>query len=258
MIPLTKLKLTALLFWVTIIAGIFISGIMPASANIVILSTRVIYPEAAREVNIRIENKGDLPSLIQTWIDEGDASAPVNTLEVPFVLMPPVSRIDGHKGQTLRLAYTGKALPKDKESVFWLNVLDIPPKNSAAAVTNTLQMAIRSRIKIFFRPAGLSAQGALTAAKDLRWSSLKTAYGTELAAVNTSPYHINVSSVTLENKGKKTVTSEGIMIPPGATHKFPMKTAQPMSEKGKITYQIINDFGGMSEFQVQDNARQTL
>lgn len=31
-------------------------------------------------------------------------------------------------GQTIRIVYTGESLPQDRESLFYLNVLDIPAK----------------------------------------------------------------------------------------------------------------------------------
>lgn len=37
-------------------------------------------------------------------------------------------------------------LPVDRESVFWLNVKEIPKKS---AEENVLQIAVRSRIKLF-------------------------------------------------------------------------------------------------------------
>ncbi|PJI52023.1 molecular chaperone EcpD, partial [Methylobacterium radiotolerans] len=52
--------------------------------------------------------------------------------------------------------HTGEPMPQDKESVFWLNVLEIPPKDKANQ--NLLQMAFRSRIKLFYRPAGLKGK----------------------------------------------------------------------------------------------------
>jgi P pilus assembly chaperone PapD len=42
------------------------------------------------------------------------------------------------------------ALPQDKESLFWLNIKAIP---SASQVDNTLQIAIKTRIKLIYRPA---------------------------------------------------------------------------------------------------------
>lgn len=231
------------------LSAILLSGMAPAYANIVILTTRVIYPEKAREVTIRLENKGDIPSLVQSWIDKGNPSADLNKLDVPFILMPPVFRVDAHKGQTLRLAYTGKSLPEDRESIFWLNVLDIPPKSDTALPdVNTLQMAIRSRIKIFFRPEGLTAQGALSAAQDLAWS-LGEKPGSTLTAHNKSNYYINISSAVINVNGTKYKSRDGEMLAPGQSHEFTFPAPSPLKNNITLSYTIINDFGGSSTFE---------
>lgn len=43
-------------------------------------------------------------------------------------------------------------LPADRESVFYFNVREIPPKSNKL---NTLQIALQTRIKLFWRPKAL-------------------------------------------------------------------------------------------------------
>lgn len=59
------------------------------------------------------------------------------------------------RGQTVKVMYTGAtALPKDRESVYWFNVLEVPPKpKDAQADKNLLQLAFRTRIKLFIARA---------------------------------------------------------------------------------------------------------
>ena len=103
-----------------------------AIADIVISGTRVIYKSNEKSVNVRLENKGNNPLLVQSWLDTGDDSAEPGSITVPFTATPPVSRIDAKRGQTIKLMYTASSpLPKDRESVFWFNVLEVPPKPDA-------------------------------------------------------------------------------------------------------------------------------
>lgn len=48
------------------------------------------------------------------------------------------------------------SLPKDRESVFYLNIFDIPTKLENKQDKNVLQLAIKSRIKLFYRPKELT------------------------------------------------------------------------------------------------------
>lgn len=119
-------------------------------ASVVLNNTRVIFPAQAKKVTVPLTNHSSKPVLVQSWLDNGDAASDPALTATPFIIIPPVTRIDGGKSQTLRLlAINTSALPRDKESVFWLNVLDVPVK-PAAEDKNRLQVALRSRVKLFF------------------------------------------------------------------------------------------------------------
>ncbi|MBO0237257.1 fimbria/pilus periplasmic chaperone, partial [Vibrio parahaemolyticus] len=78
------------------------------------------------------------------WLDTGDASETPDTIKTPFQITPPISRIDAKGGQTLRIRLMDKnGLPQDKESLWWLNILDIPPtvRTAGKEDQNFLQLA---------------------------------------------------------------------------------------------------------------------
>ncbi len=87
-----------------------------AIADIVISGTRVVYKSEQKNVNVRLENKGNNPLLVQSWLDTGDDNAEPGSITVPFTATPPVSRIDAKRGQTIKLMYTASsALPKTEK-----------------------------------------------------------------------------------------------------------------------------------------------
>ncbi len=55
-------------------------------AGVVIIGTRVIYPETKKEVTVSLKNKGEQAALVQSWIDTGDPLALPEKTHVPFVL----------------------------------------------------------------------------------------------------------------------------------------------------------------------------
>ena len=128
-----------------------------AGANVLIGGTRVVLPAKDGEVTVRLTNENDRPALVQAWIDRGDATSTPDSVDTPFLVTPPMFRMEAGRDQSLRILYTREPLPADRESLFWLNVLDVPPKpaDMEAAGTNYLQLAVRSRLKLFFRPEGL-------------------------------------------------------------------------------------------------------
>ncbi|WP_426318477.1 fimbria/pilus periplasmic chaperone [Pseudoduganella sp. R-43] len=219
-----------------------------ANANIIISGTRVIYPADEREVTVKLSNEGKTPVLAQVWLDDGDASATPGSAKVPFALTPPLSRIDPRKGQHLRLMYTHDALPKDKESLFWLNVLEVPPRaEKGERPQNMLQLAIRSRIKVFFRPAGLPGDPRDAAAK-VHWAWRKAESGNYvLTATNPTPYHVTFSKLTASAGNASYESEAGGMVAPGATQEFPVGhlSAAPAGAL-KVKYTFLNDYGGGS------------
>jgi chaperone protein EcpD len=220
----------------------------PADANVVITGTRVIYPAGAREVTVKLNNNGAVPALMQAWIDDGDASVSAQQRPMPFTLTPPIFRIDPAKGQTLRVTYTREPLPSGRESVYWLNLLEIPPKTQTSdeGSQNQLQLAFRSRIKLFFRPAGLEGD-ANKAASRLTWS-LALSFGdggrrVVLLAKNPTPYHVTVARASVDIGGK-TYESAAEMIPPRGQHEFVLKDLLELPrEQPHILFETINDYG---------------
>lgn len=216
---------------------VWVFGASPAMAGVVITGTRVIYPAADKEVSVKVNNKGSAPALLQAWVDNGNADASPETIRVPFVINPPMNRVDAGKGQTLRLSYTGStSLPSDKESVFWLNVLEVPPVDATKAGTNKLQLAFRSRIKLFYRPAGLKGDSS-QAAESLKWE----VSGGKLTAVNNSPYYVSLLGVRSQSGSAK---GEGEMVAPFG--RMPVTGSKASFNAGQaIEYQYINDWGAI-------------
>lgn len=205
-----------------------------AHAGIVIDRTRVIYPADKKEVTVSLKNTGAHPTLIQSWIDTGDPLATPEKIVVPFVIMPPITRIDGGKGQTLRLIYTGKTLPKDRESIFWLNVLAVPPKK-ADAKSHLLNVAYQTRIKLFYRPSLLNSK-ADDAAQKLQWKNESGA----LSVFNPTPYYISLLNVEWLNAGK-TVSVAGEMVSPFG--QISLGTKEMLHEVSSVNYTVIDDLG---------------
>lgn len=220
---------------------------MPAGAGVVIERTRVIYPAQDREVTVKLTNDEDqFPLLVHTWIDDGNEKSSPDQLQVPFLLTPPIFRMDPGKGQALRISYLkDKPLPADKETVFYLNVLEVPPKPKAAKgeERNTMQLAFRTRIKLFFRPKDL--KGAVADAPEkLRWTLITEGAGLVLQAENPSPYYVSFESVALSVDGKDIKSDNPNMIAPGATQRFPLKDAhQAAGAKLEVHFASIDDYG---------------
>jgi chaperone protein EcpD len=216
-----------------------------AAAGIVVDGTRVVYPATKREVTINIRNPGATPSLVQAWLDAGDPNAKPGESKVPFVLTPPLFRIDPTKVQSLRLVYTHDALAQDRESLFWLNVLDIPPRAAVNSdLPNQLELAFKHRMKVFFRPRGLAGSAADAPAR-LTWKLLLgdgKLVGIEVR--NPTAYHVSLIAVTAM-AGAQPVHVKADMVDPFASRRFDLR--DPVGAPSGVValeYWFVNDYGG--------------
>ncbi|MBD9063022.1 MAG: fimbrial chaperone, partial [Enterobacter cloacae] len=145
-----------------------------------------------------------------------------------------------------RITWLGQALPKDKESLFWFNVLEVPPKAKESDNQSMLQLAFRTRIKLFFRPTGLKGEPT-DAAKNLKWSQTRQGQKIVLSAKNDSPYYVSLASAALISGGKS-YEIETHYIEPFSSQTMNVKN-YTSSGNSKITWQAINDFGGIDKYE---------
>jgi len=218
-------------------------GASSASASVVINGTRIIYPSTEREVTIKVTNDGALPALVQTWLDDGNPNVLPQDVKVPFTIVPPLFRLDSKKGQMLRMVYSQEPLPADKETVFWLNVLEVPPRD-ASSDKSMLQLAFRSRIKLFFRPAGLKGD-AREAPSQVTWKFVQGKHGgAALEAINPTPYYVTFTKMTAMSGAGKWSNDKGGMVDPGGMAQFELDNAAPSaSEPAEVDFTFLDDYG---------------
>ena len=230
------------------ILSIFIGLLLcqPIYAGVTITGTRVIFPSNQSTVTVQLSNSENQPALIQAWLDDGDPTVMPEAGEIPFILTPPVVEMSPNKGQMLRLISNGtEKLPQDRESMFWFNILDIPAVSDDVKNQNILNISIRSRIKLFYRPHKL----AMT--QDQAFDSFKPKYNrqiNELIIENPSPYYLNILDMNLNDDKGKFQYKESITIAPYSTEKINMS----LSFTPKIlSINLINDYGAIEAHQAQ-------
>ncbi|EJS1736088.1 fimbria/pilus periplasmic chaperone [Escherichia albertii] len=207
------------------------SMILPAHAGIVIYGTRIIYPAENKEVMVQLMNQGNRSSLVQAWIDDGDTSLPPEKIQVSFMLTPPVAKVEANSGQQIKIRIMPNRLPTNKESIFYLNILDIPPNSPEDEGKNALKFAMQNRIKLFYRPVGVASVNKETF-KKLRVNNSSNG----LVIKNDSANWVTISDVKA-NSVK--MNYETIMIAPQESQRVDVKNHNANS--WQLT--IIDDHG---------------
>ncbi|MCE0827288.1 MULTISPECIES: fimbrial biogenesis chaperone [Buttiauxella] len=213
--------------WFAMLAVIVLFPLI-SHAGIIVGATRVVYHAENKEAELKVEATKDAGAyLIQSWVDTGDEK-----VKAPFVITPPLFRIDGGEENQLRIIYSGNPLPGDRESLFWVNVRSIPETDSE--ITNKLQIAIKTRMKLFYRPEGLG-----NPPKDFAEKLTFSRSGNTLTVVNNSPWYAIFNQLTLG--GKPIKNAEWV-----APHSSVNLSLAGMSGN-QLSWKLINDYGGASD-----------
>lgn len=226
-------------------------------ASVILYGTRVVFPADQAEVTLKMSNTGTGPALVQAWLDNGDQPDAPGATEVPFVVAPSLTRLEPKGQQTLRILHSGQALPADRESLFWINVLDIPPEaKSQEGSSGALALAFNTRIKLMYRPKGLPGQ-AQDAPEQLQWSlDASDSANIVLRARNASAFVANLGHISLKADGKSFETGGGYVLP-GDTASFALQTAQgePLAGKSppgtKVLYTSLDDWGNTKSHEAE-------
>lgn len=223
--PASLARLLLTMMFVTVIA-LYATH---AYAGVALGTTRVIYPSDQKQVQLAVTNNDEKSTyLIQSWVDNSDGKK-----DGRFVITPPLFAMQGKKENTLRIIdATNKTLPQDRESLFWINVKAIPSASKTEKNENTLQLAITSRIKLYYRPVGLTLKPEMAAEK-LRFSR----QGETLKLINPTPYFLTVTEL---NAGTRIL--ENTLVPPMGESLVKI----PSDAGASITYKTINDYGAVT------------
>ncbi|SUY92931.1 Chaperone protein focC precursor [Buttiauxella agrestis] len=156
-----------------------------AQAGVVVGGTRFVFPEHQNTLSLEVKNTGSLPFLIKTQIT-ADSGA------VPFIATPPLFAVEAGHENAVRIIRTDGTLPDDRESLFYISIAAIP---SGKPQPHSLQIALRSRFKLFYRPDALQAN-ARTAYQQIAWHQNENG----LVINNSTPYYITLSQLRINQR----------------------------------------------------------
>lgn len=210
-------------------------------ASIVLGGTRIIYPANKNEVQIALKNK-DLHTryLVQSWVSYPDDA------KAPFVITPPVYKLQENRQTLLHIIFTGdkNTLPKDRESLFVANVKSVSAIAPEMKDKNTLQFAMKTRLKLFWRPAQLAESDAMQAFENITFRRT----GERLIAKNPTPFYVSFGELSVGNTAvpvvdtKATPGALSMMVAPFSEKTFIL----PKAANGPVIWTAVNDFGAQT------------
>ncbi|MBP5102192.1 fimbria/pilus periplasmic chaperone [Pseudomonas protegens] len=199
--------------------------------------TRVIFIGGEKSVSLSISNQNtQLPYLAQGWIENEEGGK----ITSPMIVLPPVQRLEPGASSQVKIQALPEInlLPQDRESIFYFNLREIPPRSDKA---NTLQIALQTRVKLFYRPLAIAAKNGLSEAPWQEQLTL-TRQGDRFQINNPTPYFVTVIEAAPGLKAGSPADFKPLMIPQdlGVSIKV-------LGEKPVLTY--VNDYGGRPQLQ---------
>lgn len=218
------------------VAGTLLAALLAqqAQAAIALDRTRIIFDGSQKSVSLSVSNQNkQLPYLAQGWIEDDKG----NKIQSPLTVLPPVQRIEPGKPSQVKIQAlpVAKTLPQDRETVYYFNLREIPPKSTKP---NTLQIALQTRIKLFYRPAAIAMdknapppQEQLTLSKQ----------GDKYVVNNPTAYYVTLVDAATKKDGAGIKNFEPMMVPPKGNLPLTVSAAEAGNSPVLI---YVNDYGG--------------
>ncbi|WP_407929009.1 fimbria/pilus periplasmic chaperone [Intestinirhabdus alba] len=206
-----------------------------ALAAIALDRTRVVVEGGEKSVSLSVSNENkQLPYLAQGWIEDEQG----RKITHPMTVLPPVQRIEPGARSQVRIQTLPDigTLPQDRESLYYFNLREIPPRSTKP---NTLQLALQTRIKLFFRPKAL-----IPAKSDTPWQErvTLTRSGERWLVNNPTPYYVTLVDGSTRPGGQPVKGFKPLMLAPREQHAALSVNAAALGNSPVLTY--INDYGG--------------
>lgn len=211
-----------------------------SQAALSLSGTRVVFDSDKRNVSLTVTNPSAKAFAVQAWVN---TEADDQTTAVPFIASPPLFRLNAGKEQQIQINGLPNQLPRDRESLFYFNVQEIPQAESGQS--NQLNIALRTRIKLFYRPGELR-ENPLDRLKDLRWS-IDTRSGTpQLRVNNPSPFHVSFVAIEVSGNGQRLELARTPMVAPLSSQNYALGSLKPGAGL-QVKFSAITDYGGYTQ-----------
>ncbi|HEM8293622.1 fimbria/pilus periplasmic chaperone [Providencia vermicola] len=201
-----------------------------AQAAISIDRTRIILLGGDKSTPVDVINHSkNLPYLAQTWL-ENELGEKISS---PLSALPPLQRVEKDSTVQVRIVPLSEVakLPQDRESLFYFNLQEIPPKSDKP---NTIQLALRIKVKLFYRPEALKNQAEKIWQEELRLEPSNQG----LKLINPTPFFIILPEV-VAGKNSLLGKDEAVTIKPKSEVVLPSTIQQGQ----KLSLKYINDYG---------------
>jgi chaperone protein EcpD len=223
------------------VAALAFACLLPrlADAALTLSATRLVITDDKRSASLVVRNPGTSPYAAQVWVNTDTDDT---TTQVPLMPAPGLFRLGPGQEQQVTVNRLPSDLPSDRESLFYFNLQEIPQKTEGPS--NTLRIALRTRIKVFHRPSQFKGDPTLRL-KELRWHREREQGRDYLVVDNPTPFHFSFVTLRAQSAGKTHALTVAPMVAPLSRQRYPVDIA--LGDDARLAVAAINDYGGFTD-----------
>ena len=218
-------------------------------AGLLASATRVVYQQNSNEKSLILANTNSYPVLTQIWVDDGHTGPEFQNS--PFAVLPPVFKLSAKENKGIRIIYNGMTLPADRESLYWLNLYEIPAVKKDNPANEYLNLAMNTQMKIFYRPEGLKDYNVDELQQQVQQTLIYNEKALKLELKNPTPYYLNFTNLSISNDQavSKVSHEEDNILAPFSTKAYTLQNLHyPESPTNILKYQLIDDSGNSHHY----------
>ncbi|MCH9299875.1 MULTISPECIES: fimbrial biogenesis chaperone [Pantoea] len=224
---------------------------LSVKAVVMPLQDRVLFRATDSEKRLLIvNNDSNAPVLLQSWVDDGHSDDISKEKNFPFAVIPAVVRMTPGKIINLKILPTEKVhgLPEDRESLFWVNLYEIPGVKRTPQLENAnkMEIGLKTQLKIIYRPFK-KKMDVINIGEGLEIRLSDSRHSLELD--NPSPYYVTPVSIKIKSSSGEHALKLGMdrMIAPFSLKHFNIPEVIN-STSIAVEYTLVDDAGKDATF----------
>jgi P pilus assembly chaperone PapD len=221
-------------------------------AGILASSTRVIYSQNAPEKSLMLVNTNEYPVLTQIWVDDGQMDSEFQ--DAPFAVLPGVFKLNPKETKGIRIVYNGTPLASDRESLYWLNLYEIPAIKKDNLTHDYVNLAMNTQMKIFYRPKNLQSFTLNELQQKIKHELISSGNKVELTLKNPTPYYLNFTNIKVSNAqfSSDIQHKDDNILPPFSEKTYALINANfQIKSTNLLEYTLIDDSGKSHPYSYQ-------
>lgn len=205
----------------------------------VLNGTRYIYPESNNSISMTVRNNAAVLYGGQVWIENHSSVDD----RVYFSVSPSLFRLNGGESQLVRIFNVDDSLPKNRESLFYINAQEIP-RLKESGESNEMMFAINTKVKLIYRPDAVKSKR-----EDAEQNIKITHVGNTTRLHNDTPYFFAIIEAYDETDKAIDINKYGLRDPlgtfaPGSSVDIPRKHS-------KLSIVSIGDYGETKKYTLE-------